>query len=222
MENLISQERVIALPSARKEDWREAIPRILIKAKPGLVELDCRDWKLSCRDLKKIISFFEKAGLKINLIRSNVVQTLVSASALGHQTVLRLGEQSKSSSYEENNNSNITRKSSLLFHEGTLRAGEHLEADGDVLLVGDVNPGAKISSGGNVMVWGRLRGSAHAGKFGNQNAKIVALQLRPLQLRIANEIARGPEEKPQEGLAEEAIIESGQIIIQPAKTNPLP
>ena len=106
----------------------------------------------------------------------------------------------------------------MLFHHGTLRSGEHLDAFGDVLVLGDVNPGARISAGGNVMVWGRLRGIAHAGKPGNNQAKITALQLRPLQLRIADKIARGPDEKPEQGLAEEALIDQGKIIIQPANS----
>ena len=69
------------------------------------------------------------------------------------------------------------------------------------------------------MIWGRLRGTAHAGKPNNSEARIVALQLRPLQLRIAGKIARGPQEKPEEGLAEQAIIEGEEIVIQPAKSN---
>ena len=66
------------------------------------------------------------------------------------------------------------------------------------------------------MVWGRLRGIAHAGKQGNKLSKIIALELRPLQLRIAAEVARGPSEKPEPGLAEEALIKGSKIIIQPA------
>ncbi len=57
--------------------------------------------------------------------------------------------------------------------------------EGSLLVLGDVNPGARVSAGGDVRVWGRLRGVAHAGSGGDQRARIVALQLRPLQLRIA-------------------------------------
>ena len=88
-----------------------------------------------------------------------------------------------------------------------------------MLLLGDVNPGARISAGGDVMVWGRLRGIAHAGQDGDTKAKIVALQLRPLQLRIADAVARGPEDQPQPGLAEEARLEAGTIMIEPARAN---
>ena len=66
------------------------------------------------------------------------------------------------------------------------------------------------------MIWGRLRGIAHAGRFGDTNARVVALQLRPLQLRIADQVARGPDDQPQAGLAEEARIEAGEIVIEPA------
>jgi septum site-determining protein MinC len=105
----------------------------------------------------------------------------------------------------------------MLVHRGTLRSGDHLQADGTVLLLGDVNPGARISAGGHVLVWGRLRGIAHAGCTGNGDARIVALQLRPLQLRIAAAVARGPEGSPPTGLAEEARIVDGAIQIDPAQ-----
>lgn len=106
--------------------------------------------------------------------------------------------------------------SDLLVHRGTLRSGDHLQAEGSVLLLGDVNPGARISAAGNVLVWGRLRGIAHAGVAGDRKARIVALQLRPLQLRIADMVARGPEGLPPPGLAEQALLVDGEIRIDPA------
>jgi septum site-determining protein MinC len=77
-----------------------------------------------------------------------------------------------------------------------------------------------VSAAGDVLVWGRLRGVAHAGCLGNSEAKIVALQLRPLQLRIADCVARGPDEQPQPGFAEQARIVNGEIVIEAAQ--PLP
>ena len=87
-----------------------------------------------------------------------------------------------------------------------------------MLILGDVNPGAKVSAEGNIMIWGRLLGIAHAGSKGNSKATISALQLRPVQLRIANKVARGPKEKLQLGLAEQARIDSEEIIISPLET----
>ena len=102
-------------------------------------------------------------------------------------------------------------------HRGTVRAGEHLEVDGAVLVLGDVNPGARISARGDVLIWGRLRGIAHAGCHGARHARIVALQLRPLQLRIADAVARGPEEPPPEGVTEQARLEGDEIAISAAQ-----
>ena len=106
--------------------------------------------------------------------------------------------------------------SDLMIHRGTLRSGEHLQSEGSVLLLGDVNPGAQVSAAGHVLVWGRLRGVAHAGCHGDGQARITALQLRPLQLRIAGAVARCPEEAPAAGQAEEARLVDGQIRIDPA------
>ncbi|GCE64104.1 septum site-determining protein MinC [cyanobiont of Ornithocercus magnificus] len=105
----------------------------------------------------------------------------------------------------------------ILFHQGTLHAGDQLSARGDILILGDVNPGASVHAGGNVMVWGRLRGVAHAGRYGDTSARIVALQLHPLQLRIGNSIACGPDELPQPGVVEEAILKEGVIQIEVAR-----
>lgn len=104
----------------------------------------------------------------------------------------------------------------LSIHQGTLRSGDHRHAAGSLLVLGDVNPGAQISAVGHVMVWGRLRGIAHAGRSGDRSARIVALHLHPLQLRIADQVARGPAEAPPPGLAEKAHLVSGRIQIDPA------
>jgi len=104
----------------------------------------------------------------------------------------------------------------LTLHRGTVRSGDHIEAAGSLLVLGDVNPGARVSAGGHVLVWGRLRGVAHAGCHGDQGARIVAMGLQPLQLRIADVIARGPQEAPPPGLAEQASLSAGAIRIDPA------
>ena len=103
-----------------------------------------------------------------------------------------------------------------MLHRGTVRSGDHIEAAGSLLVLGDVNPGARLSAGGHVLVWGRLRGVAHAGCHGDQGARIVAMGLQPLQLRIADVIARGPQEAPPPGLAEQASLSAGAIRIDPA------
>jgi len=81
----------------------------------------------------------------------------------------------------------------------------------------------KKRASGHVLVWGRLRGVAHAGVSGDRTARIVALHLRPLQLRIADAVARGPADAPADGQAEEAQLVNGEIQIEPAHPGwPLP
>jgi septum site-determining protein MinC len=101
----------------------------------------------------------------------------------------------------------------LSIHQGTVRSGDHPQATGSLLVLGDVNPGAQVSAMKHVMVWGKLRGVAHAGRSGDRTAQIVALHLHPLQLRIADQVARGPEEAPPPGLAEKAHLVNGSIQI---------
>jgi septum site-determining protein MinC len=79
-----------------------------------------------------------------------------------------------------------------LWVDRTLRSGVRIEYPGNVVVVGDVNPGAEVIAGGSVIVWGRLRGVVHAGAQGNREATVRALDLSPTQLRIADEIAVAP------------------------------
>ena len=67
------------------------------------------------------------------------------------------------------------------------------------MILGDVNPGAEIVADGNVMVWGRLRGMVHAGVKGNRKDVVCALELSPMQLRIADEVSAAlqPQENPK-------------------------
>lgn len=95
----------------------------------------------------------------------------------------------------------------------TLRSGNHIHYAGHVVVLGDVNPGAEIIAGGDVIVWGRLRGVVHAGAGGNESAVVCALDLAPTQLRIAGQIAVSPERRgsPQ---PEMARLKDGQLVAE--------
>jgi septum site-determining protein MinC len=90
-----------------------------------------------------------------------------------------------------------------LFLTKTLRSGTRIEFPGHVVVVGDVNPGAEVVAGGNVVVWGRVRGMVHAGAKGNTSAYICALDLSPTQLRIAEEVSAAfkPQKEPRPEVA---------------------
>jgi septum site-determining protein MinC len=100
----------------------------------------------------------------------------------------------------------------------TLRSGQVIHHPGHVIIIGDVNPGAEIRAGGSVVVWGRLRGTVHAGTGEGQGEKAVvcALQLSPPQLRIGDYITRAPaDDADHELMPEMASVQDGQIIAEP-------
>ena len=108
-----------------------------------------------------------------------------------------------------------SQKKDDIFHEGTVRSGERIFSNGNLCIIGDVNPGAIVSAKNNIYVWGKLLGIAFAGKDGNKNASISSLYLNPLQLRIADVIAIGPKDKPKNHYPEIALVDKQTINIKP-------
>ena len=211
----------IIFPRDLNADWQLEFKSNIQNQEKSSIRLDFLGWHLTCKDIKYIKNICAKAKVNLISVESTKAESIVSASCLGIKAYLKLQEDSYPK--EKLTLSNPCKESEgqneVLFYKGTLRSGERLEANNDLLLLGDVNPGAIVLAGGNIMIWGRLMGIAHAGKNGNMNAKITALELRPVQLRISNKVARGPKEKPEEGLAEEACLVEEIIVIKPARTN---
>ena len=217
-----SKKEKIIFPKAFTNNWREMLGSIIKNYKELSVSFNIKEWHLSCKDISYIQRICDREKLHITYIQSSKIESIISASSLGIHTLMNsVDSEVKENQIQLNSEqrpSTESPSSNVLFHIGTLRSGEVLEAIKNVLILGDVNPGAKVIAGGDVMIWGRLLGIAHAGKNGNVEAKITALQLRPVQLRIASKVARGPKEKPDEGLAEEASIEEDLIVIKPARS----
>lgn len=103
------------------------------------------------------------------------------------------------------------------FYKGNLRSGQVLETETSIIILGDVNPGASVVSKGNIIILGALRGTAFAGAAGNQASFVVALGMFPMQIRIADIIARAPDEPMTEEVHEPkiAFIEGETICIEP-------
>lgn len=98
----------------------------------------------------------------------------------------------------------------------TLRSGASVRYDGDLYVFGDVNPGAQVVATGNIVVLGALKGVAHAGAAGDEDAFILAFDLRPTQLRIGRRIAVPPARRPDgEFSPERASVVDGQIVLEP-------
>ena len=107
-----------------------------------------------------------------------------------------------------------------LYLTQTLRSGQTVSYEGNIFLIGDAHPGSEINATGDITVWGILGGIVHAGSKGNTDAKVRALKLNPIQLRIANLYSRRNDtvnvpyvQKTNEFTPEEARIENEQIVI---------
>ena len=108
-----------------------------------------------------------------------------------------------------------------LYLRKTIRSGQSISSDGNIVIIGDVNPGSEIIAKGDITVWGILGGIAHAGSDGNNYAKIRALKLNPVQIRIGEVFARRPDtinlpyiQKSCEYIPEEAFTYNGSIVIR--------
>jgi septum site-determining protein MinC len=111
------------------------------------------------------------------------------------------------------------------FYKGTLRSGQQLEIENSVIVIGDVNPGAKIISKGNIIILGALKGSAYAGAGGNSQSFVIALNMQPGQIKISDIIARAPDVKSPRKLLSDpkkvkiepkiAFVEGNNIYIEP-------
>lgn len=100
----------------------------------------------------------------------------------------------------------------------TLRSGRTVRSRGHVVVLGDVNSGAEIIAIGDIIVWGKVRGIVHAGAQGDEEAVVCALDLAPVQLRIANLITVPPQDKKRKNVYPEmAHIADGQIEAIPWK-----
>ena len=113
-----------------------------------------------------------------------------------------------------------TEKLPTLYIQRNLRSGQSIKSDGNLVIIGDVNPGSEIIAKGDITVWGILGGIAHAGCDGNLYTKIRALKMNAIQLRIGDVFARRPDsvnipfvQKSDTFTPEEARVFRKQILI---------
>jgi septum site-determining protein MinC len=101
-----------------------------------------------------------------------------------------------------------------LFLRRTVRSGQAIHHPSNVVVLGDVNPGAEIIAGKDIIVWGVLRGMVHAGYPDNEEAIVCSLLLAPVQLRIGHLLSRPPEGIEVQPRPEVATIRNGQIVVE--------
>jgi septum site-determining protein MinC len=100
----------------------------------------------------------------------------------------------------------------------SLRSGQKIRYAGDVVIYGDVNPGAEVIAGGTILIMGALKGLCHAGARGDDGALIIAFDFRPTQIRIGRKIAIPPSRDNRARktyIPEIAWVRGGEILIEP-------
>lgn len=129
----------------------------------------------------------------------------------------------KIDAYLAEENSNTGR-----FYKGTLRSGQVLECETSIIIIGDVNPGAKIVSTGNIVILGALKGNAYAGASGNESCFVAALDMNPVQIKIGSIIGRSEDKGILASIRERrrvvaepqvATVSDGHILIEPITKN---
>lgn len=165
---------------------------------------------ISSHKLSKLKGHFETINISSLYLYSNNRDTILSGKSLQiNSTFLKEQEiRNKLILFKSNKEEDI-------LHKGTLRSGDRISSNGNLFIIGDVNPGAIVSAKKNIYVWGKLLGIAFAGKSGNKSSSIASLYLNPLQLRIADLIAIGPKDKPKNCYPEIAVVDKQTIIIKP-------
>lgn len=177
----------------------------------GRVALRVGDRPLSADQLMKIGHQLQNLGMTLWAVDSEHPATVAAARELG----LEIAAPSKDHHPVRPIPEQISREELPgIVVRRTLRSGQALQHAGHITLIGDLNPGAEIVAGGDIIVFGRLRGIAHAGAMGDDKAIICALELAPSQIRIGSHIARSPDRSRPPKMPETASVQDGQIIVE--------
>jgi septum site-determining protein MinC len=167
---------------------------------------------------EQVIKVNEMVELRDNLSDRQVsLWAVLSTSPATEQTAQLLGLATRVSKPRpeelERLEGGFVPEDTALFVDRTIRSGTRVEFAGTVVVLGDVNAGAEVAAQGNIIVWGRLRGAAHAGTAGKSGAIICALSLAPMRLQIADELLAFNEQPETAGPAM-ALVRDGRIEVE--------
>lgn len=218
---LDEEQLTLVLPTTGRcviEDWEEtwnALEQHLESHQefPVLnVSLLAQNQLLGGRQLQQLAEILGRHQLKLKRVRTSRRQTAIAAATAGYGV-----EQENLATLL----ADIPRKlepikpatdgSDALYITQTIRSGVEVKHKGSIIIVGDVNPGGVIVSERDIAVWGCLRGIAHAGADGDRSCRIMALQMQPTQLRIADVVARSSLKTPEHLRPEVAYLTADGI-----------
>ena len=209
LRNIIN-ESIKCISFKEFEPFQNIIEELRAFQQPATASLITANEIINYHKLAKLKHTLENQNIKFINIYSNNRETVLSGKSLRINSTLLNKKDLKDELFI-----NTSVKKNNIIHKGTVRSGNRISSNGDLFIMGDVNPGAIVSANNNVYVWGKLLGIALAGEDGNKNALIASLYLNPLQLRICDIVAIGPKEKPKHQYPEVAVLEKQTIIIKP-------
>jgi septum site-determining protein MinC len=143
--------------------------------------LDLREWPLRTDEISKLRGLLVVKG-RVRLIEVK----------LGEDFSLVLDRPADRRTFPPRMETPPPSDASALVVKNTCRSGTRIETQADCVILGDVNPGAEVIADGDIIIFGNLRGVAHAGAAGDRSARIWALSIEPSQIRIADIVAVPP------------------------------
>lgn len=177
------------------------------------VYLQAGDRLLDVRQLQTLVETLDEFSLVLRRVVTGRRQTALAAVTAGYSV-----EQQAATGHLVQSPPEAGRpQADPLYLQTTVRSGVDIRHSGTIVILGDTNPGSALIADGDIIVWGRLRGMAHAGFGGDRNRRIMALQMRPTQLRIADLMARPPEDGPTDDWPEVAYAGPDAIRIARAQ-----
>jgi len=209
---------IVILPTRVKEHpnhWEELWQELKYHLKHSertwstqqVVYLQAEDHLLDTRQLQNLAEVLQEVDLKLISVKTSRRQTAVAAATAGYSV-----EQINwaTSFKEKEEEANIAEP---LYLKTTIRSGVEVRHNGTVIILGDVNPGGSIVARGDIIIWGNLRGIAHAGSQGHRESRIFALKMEPTQIRIADIVARVAPPDPEDIQPEIAYLTKEGIAI---------
>lgn len=179
------------------DDFKDKIENNASFFKNAMISLDLGWRELSKKEFDALIEFLKDNELKMQGIISSSASTRNIAEEHGIKVIIgRLGlaqhegrlkkQKEKFMSKAEDVDTNTDSKEQSILIKKTLRSGQKIKYKGNIVIIGDVNPGAEVEAGGDIVVWGNIRGMVHAGFGGREDVCLIAAQIIPTQMRIGH------------------------------------
>jgi septum site-determining protein MinC len=213
---LPTESQVPASEFSAWEIWQQMKQRLnagdRLRKPNTALHLVAQDRLLDNRQLQELAETLNTYQIQLKSVATSRRQTAIAACTLGY-SVEQIPLQNPLTA---NVQSTTNPLADALYLQMTVRSGVEIRHPGTVIILGDINPSGIVIADGDIIIWGRLRGVAYAGASGNRESLIMALQMQPTQLRIADAVARSPEKSPTNFYPEVAHITSEGIRIAKA------